>query len=381
MRFHRSLFLMVVALATVAVCNSPRVLSAAEPGPIVSESKLDPTNANFDLRGMNLRALWRSGTALRKDDLVLKIHHSGRYIAVETKRKHVFFSLAENGQAVCNVRLHRALQHRPLDIPNSTDVLVTMGDAFLHLDTATGTLGEPWRAGASPHAPPVVLKSRIVVADASGRMTISPLNPDRASTLKWTQTVHGAITSRPVLLGETIVGSAIADRVFALNTVTGRIKWDWQPGRPARITSGVAVVKNQAFVGDNRGQIYALSVHTGRFHGLTQTDACVIGTPRVTGDNLFFLTSGPSLCRIKPDNRPSVIWEYSGAVRIIALGKKSVYVLTDKNEIAAVSIATGKAQWKDKLPKGASVTANPDEIGIFCVAAATGNVAAFIETK
>ena len=381
MKSHRSLLLTVVALATVAVCNSPRVLSAKEPGPIVSQSKLDPTNANFDLRGMHLRALWRSGTALRKGDAVQKIHHSGRYIAVETKRKHVFFSLATNGRSVCDVRLHRALQHRPLDIPNSTNVLITMGDAFLQLDTATGVLGDPWRAGASPHAPPVVLRNRIVVADASGRVTISPLSPGKPTSLNWTQTVHGPINSRPVLLGDTIIGSAIADRVFSLNTVTGKIKWGWRPNRPARITSGVAVIKDNAFVGDNRGQIYALSVHSGRFRGLTQTDACVVGTPRVVEDKLFFLTRGPSLCRVKPANRPSVIWEYSGAVRIIALGKKSVYVLTDKNEIAAVSISTGQVQWKDKLSKGAAVTANPDKIGLFCVAAAAGNVAAFVETK
>ncbi|MCP3885634.1 MAG: PQQ-binding-like beta-propeller repeat protein, partial [Propionibacteriaceae bacterium] len=196
-----------------------------------------------------------------------------------------------------------------------------------------------------------------------------------------TQTVHGPINSRPILLGDTIVASAIADRAFALDTVTGRIKWSWKPDRPARITSGVAVVKDHAFVGDNRGQIYALSVHSGRFVGLTQTDACAVGTPRVIDEKLFFLTQGPSLCQIKAESRPSVVWEYSGAVRIIALGKKCVYVLTDKNEIAAVSISTGKAQWKDKLAKGATVTANPDQIGLFCVAAKTGNVAAFIETK
>jgi PQQ-like domain len=381
MKFHRSLLLTVVALATVAGYISPRILTAAEPKPVASPSRLDPTNANFDLRGMHLRALWRSGTVLRKGDAVRKIHNSGTYITVETKMNHVFLSLATNGRSVCNVRVHRPLRHGPLEIPESANVLITMGDAFLNLDTETGTLGEPWRAGASPYAPPVVLKDRIVIADASGRMTVSPLTPDTPAKKYWTQALHGPIDSRPVLLGDMIVGSAIADRAFALNTITGSIKWSWKPDRPVRITSGVAVVGEHVFVGDNRGQVYALSLDSGESKGLTQTDACVVGTPRVAQGKLFFLTSGPSLCQIKPEALPSVVWEYPGAVEIVAIGKKTVYVLTNKHEIAAVAIATGKAVWKDALPKGAVVTTDVDEKGLlFCVAAATGSVAAFVES-
>lgn len=68
--------------------------------------------------------------------------------------------------------------------------------------------------------------------------------------------------SAPVVVGGTVyVGSPITNREYAVNALTGSVKWKFDALGP--ISESAAVVNNVLYVGDGTGMLYALNTATG----------------------------------------------------------------------------------------------------------------------
>jgi outer membrane protein assembly factor BamB len=81
-----------------------------------------------------------------------------------------------------------------------------------------------------------------------------------------------------------------------------------------------------------------------------------------------------------PERMPQEAWRYNGAVRAVAKGMRSAYVLTPDHEVAAVDLADGQENWRRPLPKEARVVSDPAG-PIFYVYKPSGTVMALREIE
>ena len=101
----------------------------------------------------------------------------------------------------------------------------------------------------------------------------------------WLQSVEGPILEQPVAANGRVFAAASGDRAMAVEAVTGDEAWKWRPRTPSRISSGLTVFEGMAFVGDDRGFVYALQADdSGAMTGKRMLQSCITGQPRVIGE-------------------------------------------------------------------------------------------------
>jgi quinohemoprotein ethanol dehydrogenase len=109
------------------------------------------------------------------------------------------------------------------------------------------------------------------------------------------------LASEPIVVDGTIYIPATLDVVYAIDAVSGRIKWTYDPhvrldetiwgSYAARIPRGVAVWNGKVFIGTGDCRVIALDAASG--HSIWQTQICdsvqtgITGAPRVGGGKVY----------------------------------------------------------------------------------------------
>ena len=151
-----------------------------------------------------------------------------------------------------------------------------------------------------------------------------------------------------VILTLAVLFTALQASAFQAQT-----KWSF---KPAEIPSGgLAVHQNILFFGDFTGRFYALDKTSGsllwQYKG--ETDSAVIGTPAISGENVFFACDNGAVTCLKISDG-SLVWLHRpfqddlGFNDGIAVGGGLVFAARKEGELLALDINNGHTVWTFK---------------------------------
>jgi outer membrane protein assembly factor BamB len=168
---------------------------------------------------------------------------------------------------------------------------------FYAMSAADGRTVWKTRIG-SVSSEPVAERGRIFVGTDDGYMVALDTSDGREL---WRYATRGPILEAPVLAGDSLIFSNEAEQVYALESDTGKFRWQYKAEEPEEYTlrghSGVAVVDGLVFAGFANGTVVALRANTGSVAWMTSLTGeaerfvDVDGTPVVVGDNLIVSSS------------------------------------------------------------------------------------------
>lgn len=165
-------------------------------------------------------------------------------------------------------------------------------------------------------------------------------------------------TSTPAVVNG-MVYYASGDRVYAVNSRTGELKWRYPStdGLSASIKTGITVWKDRLFFGATDGAIYALDTATGRREWTFTTQRSVHSTPAVANDTIYVGSNDNSVYAL--DAKTGVqVW--TGPFRTHddvntppALATGIVVFSSMDMHVYGANEASGRYRWSFQLPAAA----------------------------
>ncbi len=343
----------------------------APPADASESSMLDPANPVFDLEDQGLKPLWVAELGRISEPRLKALYPVDGWLVAETPTGEVHVLDARRGTWKNMQVFARGLKFSP--IADGDRMLVVSASRLYPFDPATGQVGEGHRLAAPPFAPPRLWRDTIIVPTGNGLLTRLS-RPDYRRI--WLSSIRGPIWHQPTMVGGRVFASA--SEVICVQAEDGLELWRWEPRRPARLNSGIAVHEGRVYVGDNLGDLYALGAEFGDLRWQKSLGAPIVGRPRVVEDRLLVFTSKPAAYCVSLEDEREVLWSYEGATELVTAGRERLYLRTDDNGIAAVSADRGEELWKDVLPADCLVSGDPER-AVFYVANRQGTIAAFEE--
>ncbi len=333
--------ILLPALLSLVSCAAP----PAPTEPASPASKLSPENAFFDLEAEGLKLLWRQELGQLSDRQLRDIYCAGPIIVVEAEGGEIHCLRAEDGVWRSTKVLRDSLDRAPVFMGQG--LVLVVKNALYRFDAATGSLSEPFHPGFALSTSPLVYEDSLILAGANGDLERVSLE---TGDERWTESLEGWIAQEPVVGDGLLFAAAEGDKAIALKASDGLELWKWQPTKPSRLRSGVAVLGGRVFLGDDRGLIYSLSADTGAVDRKGMAEASIVGRPQVVGTELLVLTAKPGLVSLDAGADLRTLWQCEGPVRILAAGDAVVYVLNADDSVAALSRGTGERLWCHALP-------------------------------
>lgn len=361
----------LLVACTLVACQSPT--TPAVPGQVGSD--LSPDNAIFSLDEFGLRMLWRQELGQSTRAPLHEIYATGDVLVAEAGEGQLHIYDAAKGTWMTGAALPGSLARAP----------VTWGDRLVLVQHNTvytfGLDDEQLSHGYEPKfavfTPPLVFRDGLILAGGDGTIARIQLKETRP---EWRVSLQGPIMQQPLLHDGVVYAAAYADKGAAVRADSGTELWQWKPAGPGKLSSGVAVAIKTAYVGDNRGRLYALDSDFGRLKWTKDFEAPIVGKPLVVGDTLLVFSSKPAAIAMPAGGDSEVLWRAEGATRLLTTGQGRAYFLNEGNVISAVSLDTGEQLWREPLP-GDCVFAGSERSPVFFVANSSGSIVAFEELK
>jgi outer membrane protein assembly factor BamB len=166
----------------------------------------------------------------------------------------------------------------------------------------------------------------------------------------------------PIVIGNTIY-FASRDRLYALDSSSGAMKWRYPSGSEAASTmrSTPTYADGVLYVGANDGNLYALDAETGSQKWIFRTTGSLRSHPVVVKSSpndpgmVIFGSDDDNLYAISTTG-DQVLWKYSDARGDIASALAYsaedglVYFIGSDLMLHAVNVATGKRKWATRVP-------------------------------
>jgi outer membrane protein assembly factor BamB len=319
-------------------------------------SKLSPANATYDLEDEGLKVYWQQELGQLSEGRSLRsIYVAGSFVVLETDDDIVHCLDSTSGEWRGTAKLPAKLDLPPVAVGDN--VFFVCKNAILTFDVAHDRLSKPYHPGFPLFAKPVLYQDRLILGGGDGRIESIDLSGEDQ---KWIASLSGEVFDPPVVSQGKLYASAHGDKVIAWDLTDDLEMGRWGPNPPSDLSSGVAIYKDTTlFVGDDRGLVYALTTDFFQKVWEQMLDAPVIGQPQVIGERLLVLTSEPALvCFNAPEHK--LLWKQPGVERILAAGRRGLYVLKEGNVLAVLSQeTTGEPVWTDVLPKKCRVIGDP----------------------
>ena len=177
---------------------------------------------------------------------------------------------AGQGGVIWRQRLGGAVRSTPAVTANR--IYVGAGDGTLYaLDRATGRIAWRFAAGDPVTASPAVAHGLVVAATHGGRFFAVDAGTGR---LRWSRHAGPALpfntypagawdlwASSPTVAGRTVVLGGADGRIYALDLLTGAVRWTANTG--GRVRASAAIEGGTVVVGSWDGRVYALDLATG----------------------------------------------------------------------------------------------------------------------
>ncbi len=232
----------------------------------------------------------------------------------------------------------------------------SLGGDFYAFDAAGGDVRWKRRLGAVSSMPLVVGDTVYVGTDDGSLVALSTADGKQ----KWRYTTKGAVLHAPVLHGDLLIFSNAGDRVFAVDRATGKWRWQYERDTPDEFTvrghGGVTLAGNVVYTGFADGNVVALNAGTGdvlwvrSLAGDKTQFVDVDTTPVVDGGTLYAASSSGGLYALDVTNG-SEKWRapITGASDV-TLENGRLYVAAAETGLYALD-RSGHVLWREGLAK------------------------------
>ena len=134
---------------------------------------------------------------------------------------------------------------------------------------------------------------------------------------------------------------------FSVNARYPAVRTLWTHDTSYTIASTPAIWKDLAIVGDASGQVYALSLKSGKVQWTFKTQGAVYSTPDVGGDLVVFASTDGSIYALRAADGKSA-WRYPTDRPIVAsprIAEGIVYLGSSEGIFRALDLVSGKLIW------------------------------------
>ncbi|MBP1805554.1 PQQ-binding-like beta-propeller repeat protein [Rubellimicrobium aerolatum] len=184
---------------------------------------------------------------------------------------------------------------------------------------------------------------------------------------RWRQELGAPGASAPTVLGDLVVVVARDSRAWALDSATGRLRWQdtglpstatWAGGAGAAARGGILVLPHPS--GEVRGVFpeTGLVRWTGIVAGVRQGSAAAFaatdigGDPVIVGSTAYVGSYSGRLAALDVASGLTLWAIPEGAASPVAPGGDSLFLVNDRGELLRIEAATGGVIWRVALPRG-----------------------------
>ncbi len=153
----------------------------------------------------------------------------------------------------------------------------------------------------------------VYLADAHG--TVDAINV-MTGLQKWSTDVSGTakIDTTPTVVGNLVVVGSVNQRLYALNSTTGKVVWTTLLGDA--IESSPSAAGAEIFLGADNGDVYCLQSSTGKVLWTEKAAGKVKGSPAVDAvKGLVIVGDGTGVIRAFAMTTGKLQWEYTAEGR------------------------------------------------------------------
>jgi outer membrane protein assembly factor BamB len=206
-----------------------------------------------------------------------------------------------------------------------------------------------------------------------------------APPARWSYTVGltGLIASSPAVAGGTVYIGSSDGNVYALDAVTGHLRWSHGVG-PVHFSSP-AVAGDTVYIGSTDHKVYALDAATGRPRWAHTTGGVVDSSPAVAGGTVYIGSADNNVYALDAATG-HLRWAYPTGDPVhssAAVAGRTVYIGSADGNVYALNAGTGHLRWA--YPTGGKVFSTPAVAGgtvyigstdgsVYALDAATGHL-------
>lgn len=224
-------------------------------------------------------------------------------------------------------------------------------------DQSTGKLLWKRDFGTGFIASPAVSGDVLVVGDFDGNIFVLDA---KSGEQRWKKTTEGEISGSVAFYEQSVLATSTDGNLYCFGIEAGNLKWTYQTNDQVRCSPTVA--GDRTFLGGCDGQLHVIDLKTGKsagqplpLGGPTGSTPAVLGkkafVPIMDGDVLAFdYQAGKLLWRHTDEERPQ---EYRSSA---AVSDELVIVNSQFKQVDAISVATGKRQWRHTLRRRADAS-------------------------
>ena len=167
---------------------------------------------------------------------------------------------------------------------------------------------------------------------------------------KWSTDVSGTakIDTTPAVIGNLVIVGSVNQRIYALNSTTGKLVWTTLLGDA--IESSPSAAGAEIFLGADNGDVYALQSSTGKVLWTEKAAGKVKGSPAVDAvRGLVIVGDGTGVVRAFAMTTGKLQWEYTAGGTITAnptIAANTVYVGSSNGNVYALHEGNGTLRWK-----------------------------------
>ncbi len=208
-------------------------------------------------------------------------------------------------------------------------------------------------------APAVVDGKHMVVVSANGMVTVLDRTTGRQL---WRKALAGEVLATPVLVKGLIILKTENDHVYALDWLSGNVRWHYQTESPSLILrgSGKPVVEgSNLLVGFANGELAKLDVHSGEVlwksqvtfpKGITSIERMVDmdATPLVLSNRVYWANYQGAVGAYALDSGRE-IWQHPASVYAgLAADSNQLFVSDANQHVQAFDLETGELNWQQQ---------------------------------
>lgn len=206
-------------------------------------------------------------------------------------------------------------------------------------------------------AAPSVKGDVVVFGDLEGNL----YSMDAATgKIGWQKATDGEINGSPAFYGDQVLVTSQDGKLYCFRSADGELAWTYQTEDQIRCSPTVA--GDRTFLGGCDGQLHMVDLKTGTAIGKPlPLDGPTGSTPAVRGETTFVpimdgalfaydWKTGKLLWRYEDDD---LAQEYRSSA---AVGNELVIISSQRKQVDAISIATGKRVWRHSLRRRADAS-------------------------
>lgn len=140
----------------------------------------------------------------------------------------------------------------------------------------------------------------------------------------------------------------------SVNQIYPEVKEKWVTKLKGTIYSSPAIYKNNAYIGDDTGVLYCLSLTNGKIEWTFNSENRIVGTPAASNNVVVFGSSDKYIYGLNAKNG-TLLWKYPAKEAVlgaVTIDNGIAYIGASDHTFRAINIKSGKLLWENTSIKG-----------------------------